>query len=719
MTRLNGIDDLNVDRASSPPATSEDPPSDEQSLGILFTSHPEPMWVYDLHTLSFLAVNDAALAQYGYTRAEFLRMTLTDIRPSEEAARVVDDARRERPVLQHSGIWRHRRKDGSLLDVEITSHTLEFAGRAAVLVSARNVTSRLEAEAALRANEERFRATFEQAAVGMAHVDLDGGWLRVNERLCAIVGYSREELARLRFQDITHPDDLDADLEYVRRLLAGEIQTYTMEKRYIRKDDAIIWVNLTVSLVRDAADRPSYFISVVEDISERKRLERRTRAALDALLAMAEAIVSTTGERADPEAGAAGERVAELTRQVLDCRHVAIVAIAAPTDELRPVAISGFSPSEAARWWRQWEARPRLQDRLEQSHIQRLHSDDALLLDRTRPPFPRETALGRQTVLMVPLRMGDTLTGILSVDHGRAPHAYTPDEVALARAAGRLVALVVERERLMQERAEARASALALREANRRMEEFLSVAGHELRTPLTTVLGNVQLAARWLGQPDTPDEGRDDPSYRLGRIGTLLRRVEGQGRVLNRLVNDMLDTSRIQAGRLALRPAPLDLAALVREAALEQREQMARRDVLLEVPLETVPVRADGERLGQVLANYLSNALKFSAPHQPVTVGLRVQGQTARVWVRDHGPGLSPEQQARIWERFYRVGTEHQDGSSVGLGLGLYISRSIVERHGGEVGVASKPGQGATFWFTIPLARDFGAAGAGEASPWE
>jgi PAS domain S-box-containing protein len=149
-------------------------------------------------------------------------------------------------------------------------------------------TARLEAtlgelrsnEGRLLESEGRFRATFEQAAVGMAHVGVDGGWLRVNDRLCDIVGYPREELLGLRFQDITHPEDLETDLGYLRRLLAGEVETYSTEKRYIRKEGSIVWINLTVSSVRDeVSGKPAYFITVVEDISQRKRAEEALRAS--------------------------------------------------------------------------------------------------------------------------------------------------------------------------------------------------------------------------------------------------------------------------------------------------------------------------------------------------------------------------------------------------------------------------------------------------------
>lgn len=144
----------------------------------------------------------------------------------------------------------------------------------------------------------RFEATFEQAAVGIAQVAPDGRWLRVNRKLCAIVGYTPDELMAKTFQDITHPDDLNADLDQVQRMLARDIDTYSMEKRYVRKDGSLVWINLTVSLVWKADGAPDYFISVVEDIQARKQAEEATRQAQQRfrqLFDMAPVALSTSG----------------------------------------------------------------------------------------------------------------------------------------------------------------------------------------------------------------------------------------------------------------------------------------------------------------------------------------------------------------------------------------------------------------------------------------
>jgi two-component system, NarL family, sensor histidine kinase UhpB len=140
----------------------------------------------------------------------------------------------------------------------------------------------------LREAEARFAATFEQAAVGIAHVAPDGAWLRINNRFSSIIGYSVPELLGKTFQDITHPDDLKADLEQVRRMLSAEIDHYSMEKRYFHKLGHVVWVNLTVALVWHSTGYPDYFISVVEDISRRKHAEEEVALLSKALIEVQE-----------------------------------------------------------------------------------------------------------------------------------------------------------------------------------------------------------------------------------------------------------------------------------------------------------------------------------------------------------------------------------------------------------------------------------------------
>ncbi len=194
------------------------------------------------------------------------------------------------------------------------------------------------------------------------------------------------------------------------------------------------------------------------------------------------------------------------------------------------------------------------------------------------------------------------------------------------------------------------------------------------------------------------------------RIGGQLASIDDQARRLNRLVEDLLDVSRIQSGHLEILLAPCDLATIVREAVKEQRQAWSKRTILSNLPGEEaspVPVLADADRIRQVITNYLTNALKYSEADRLVEVTLHVADRQARVSVRDEGVGISLEKQAHIWSRFYRVhGARGETGTRElhpGLGLGLYISRSIIEQHHGQTGLQSTPGIGSTFWFSLPL----------------
>jgi hypothetical protein len=190
----------------------------------------------------------------------------------------------------------HLRKDGTRFWASAEMHPLQnrdgaYVGFLKILRDRTEQTrEREEARATLRESEARFRGTFQQAAVGVSHVSLDSRWLRVNERLSAMLGYTEAELLDKTFQDVTHPDDVEEDVENVHRLLSGDINTYSMEKRYIRKDGTPLWVNLTVSLLHDEAGTPQNFISIVEDVSARK--------AAEAALAESEALKGSVLEAA-------------------------------------------------------------------------------------------------------------------------------------------------------------------------------------------------------------------------------------------------------------------------------------------------------------------------------------------------------------------------------------------------------------------------------------
>ena len=395
-------------------------------------------------------------------------------------------------------------------------------------------------------------------------------------------------------------------------------------------------------------------------------------------------------------------RLAALTRSVFGCERVSITAYDAASDAWEPLSVAGLS-AEQERLWRSNAPGATLRESLDEAQRARLNREDLLVLDASEAAG-QALPYGVQSMLVVLLRVGTGLVGALALDYGAAPHSYSADEIVMARAVAKLTALVIERDRLLRERAEARANELALRQANQRMDDFLGLASHELKTPLSTLSGNIQLMERRLHR--YADEGGEAAAELANLLAPLLERARRSLGRLNRLVDDLLDTSRIQADKLELRLAPVDLGAIVAEVVQEQRQMAPRRAIDLAMPAHRpIPVLADADRIAQVVTNYLTNALKYAPEDRPITVRLEMDDATVRVGVHDEGQGLAPSEHAHVWDRFYRApGIEHQSGSHVGLGMGLHISRTIVERHGGQVGVESASGRGATFWFTLPLA---------------
>ena len=271
----------------------------------------------------------------------------------------------------------------------------------------------------------------------------------------------------------------------------------------------------------------------------------------------------------------------------------------------------------------------------------------------------------------------------------------------------RPVVFFVEQQHLRREREQAREREAALRLAYARMEQFLGIVSHELRTPLTTLQANIQLLARRFDAMAQSRGSLEDYTRAAMGLRALVERCEQSLRRIGRLIGDMLDMTRIQHGRLECRMAPCDLETVVSEMVKNQALLNPTRQIRWMATTCPVPVIADAGRIDQVLTNYLSNALKFSRADQAVEVRLETADGVARVSVHDEGIGLSLKEQAHLWELFHQAeATAWQSGSQIGLGIGLYISKTIVERHHGQVGIESTPGHGATFWFTLPLSRD-------------
>ncbi|HUL57973.1 MAG TPA: ATP-binding protein [Anaeromyxobacteraceae bacterium] len=282
---------------------------------------------------------------------------------------------------------------------------------------------------------------------------------------------------------------------------------------------------------------------------------------------------------------------------------------------------------------------------------------------------------GGGEAVLVPLRARDRCLGVLLLASAESVRRYGPADLALVAHLGRRTALSVDHARLFRE---AQASVSA-------RDEFLQIASHELRGPLAAVRLVVQSTARLPGVP--------------AAVVARLERADRAVDRLARLVDALLDVSRITAGRLRLDREPVDLADVVRDVVARAAEEAAEAACAVTVAA-AAPVTGtwDRGRIEQVVTNLLGNAIKYGRG-KPVEVAVSAEGGRARLVVRDHGIGIDPVHRARIFERFERAVSSREYG---GLGLGLWIVRSIVEAHGGAVSVASAPGAGSTFTVELP-----------------
>jgi signal transduction histidine kinase len=461
----------------------------------------------------------------------------------------------------------------------------------------------------------------------------------------------------------------------------------------------------------------------------KQRQQNHSQSILQAftcLLTMVDALASITdqeekalrlgAENAAPLAlAAAGQTFAEIAKQMLDCAYVGVFALDPPDERQRLLGVSGLNFEERQKLFEDTNQTP-LAQYVDTETIAHLHANKAVLLDLQKKPFvTTRSTHGARYRLVAPMVHHGALIGIFTMAKTDAIYpdvesAYTPEEISLAQGIAKLATQVIERVDLLRERAEARANEQRLHETARRYDDFLSTASHELRTPLTTIKGHLQLAQRRAAilekRAEQLPQALAEDVHRI--VQSLEHAVRSFPR-LERMISELLDFSRIQASKFVMIKYPCDLAEIISRAVEEARHAACERQISLSLPAgKAVPIIADADRIGEVIDNYLSNAHKYSPLDHPIEVNLTVEGRLACVSVRDHGPGISPEDQMRIWERFYRapdIVTQDQCTADSNLGLGLYLCKEIIELHHGQYGVDSVKGEGSTFWFTLEIAE--------------
>lgn len=601
------------------------------------------------------------------------------------------------------------------------------------VVAEMDITVRTQLQRAVVAQANQLATIFETLADAVFVYDANGSLTWMNATALRLVGAPSEEVYRARPLDERiapllprdeHGEPLPKSQWPITRTLQGEVLTgsATMELGIRTLDGRIIDLNVSSAPVRDASGAITGAVSVFRDVTERRRLELRTRAALDALVRLAGELA-----RADlaDDAHAIAARLVALAREVLGADIVSLVGMSLSAedgaDRFVPLATIGRTPADEARWYETVGDRGSL-EYYTPEQFERLRLGEVSVLDVSRVAargVPTDDTIS--TAIAPLVTSHGHLEGVLAVAYVRGPvaHVFDDNELALAAGFARVAHLLLQRERLLAERETARAHELALAEANRRMDDFLHTATHELKAPITTLHATLQLGVRRIERlrqharpnahatPPAELTQHPDPTEETLRfVADGFQRNQHQVRRLMRLIDDLVDAARIQSGKLEIRLEACDLVQLVHEVVAEQRVVQPTRMINLQVAEGlTLPVHADADRIGQVVTNFLNNAIKYSAADWPVVVTLAAHGDLARLTVRDEGRGIPLEEQARVWERGHRVASGEASGEGVGLGLGLHISSGIIERHNGQIGLESAVGKGSTFWFTLPLAN--------------
>jgi PAS domain S-box-containing protein len=495
--------------------------------------------------------------------------------------------------------------------------------------------------------ERRYRTLVEElpAALYISSLRDTSYAIYVSPAIVDLLGYELDEWERKPqlFDEILHPLDRDAVLSTIDEAKRAGAP-YEAEYRLFRSDGTIVWVRDRAVTVRDSRGRPLHWQGFLIDVTARKNAEARYRTL--------------------------AEQLPLIT--YIDTPYSADEAAAYVSPQLEDIL--GYTLEE-------WQADP-------QFFVRHLHPEDCERV-RDAQRTARETGRPLELEYRIIAKDGrsvwlqDSYT-VVRDEAGRPwyTQGYALDITARKQAEGDREALLAQAQ-MQNER---------LRELDRMKDEFVALVSHELRTPLTSIRGYLELL---LEDADGFDATHAD----------WLSVIDRNSERLLLLVEDLLLKAQVNAGKVALSVKDIDLAAVIEQSVKTSAPVASARGVALTCTTETLPPAAvDPVRIGQVIDNLISNALKFTPAGGRVDVRAAASGRCVRIEIEDSGTGISEEEQARLFERFYRT-SQAQTDAVPGVGLGLSIAKAIVEAHGGQISCMSVEGRGTTFAIDLPLAE--------------
>jgi len=637
--------------------------------------------------------NEGAVRVYGYQARAVLGQPFSILVPPDRSDEVAEGAGRLRrgERLEHFETVRLR-ADGTLIDVSVSySPIKDDNGRLiGTAVITRDISARKQSETALRESEERLRLALEAGKMGVWDWNIPTDAVRWSDNLEPMHGLAPGTFGGTfqAYQELIYVEDRALVHAAIARALDGR-SGYDLEFRNVWPDGSLHWMAGKGRVFTDEQDRPARMIGIGMDVTQRKRAEHNAQFLADASAALAglvdvDSALQNVARLAVPRfadwcAVDAIEEGATLRR----------VAVAHQDQDQDPVELAHElhekyppDPNAAQGLWHvlrtgKSELISEFSDSLMSATIRDMGQREMGQRDKLR-------TLGLRSYLAVPLSVRGKVLGVLTFVTAESGRHYTVEDLAVAEDLAHRAAVALENARLYQE----------VREADRRKDEFLAVLGHELRNPLAPISNALHLLKMPGAKPQVVEQARE--------------MMERQIQHMVRLVDDLLDVSRIVRGKVELRCEPLELSAVVARAVetVQPLLEAEGHKLSVELPVEPLCVQGDLVRLAQILGNLLHNAARYTERGGEIRIVAKRVGDQAALSVLDNGIGISPENLPRIWDMFAQA-DRRLKGSQGGMGIGLALVKGLVERHGGTVAARSAGlGQGSEFVITLPLRKD-------------
>lgn len=588
--------------------------------------------------LKIVEANDMALTTYGYSRSEFIGISLEEIRAPETVALISEQIKMVRENESATFETIHKRRDGSIFPVEISSRIVMIEGLDYYQTIGRNITERKNTEETLRESEERFRKIFEESPLCIAMTDKDMTLIRANQSFCKMIGYEEDELISMSFRNFTHPDHIEQDYISLMRLVAKEIPIYKTEKKYITRDGLIIWGSTTVSIVRNNKGEVQFFLAMVEDITVRKK----TESELEGSFSLVKATLESTED---------GILVVDMNGKIVQFNQ---------------------------RFIKMW----RIPEEILNS------GEDSVALNFVKDQLVNPESF-IENVNHLYADYEATTSCVLEFVDGRCFERYSQPQKIGGKCVGRVWSFrdITEKKKAERDLIAAKDKA---EESDRLKTAFLHNVSHEIRTPMNAILGFLTL----LNEPDMSEDERLQFSDIIFQSSNQLLSI------INDIV-DIANVEAGQV-KMNFSDINLNsvLRGLNEQFIHSCNESKIPINLITGLPDEESNIRTDSTKLIQILSNLLNNSLKFTTGGH-IEFGYLKNNEFLEFTVKDTGIGIPAEHIDKIFNRFYQVdvASSRQFG---GTGLGLSICKAYVELLGGDIRVQSEPEKGTLFTFTIP-----------------